>query len=174
MQKIISLLALLWVFPAQALVLAVQITPADGFVTVGQEVGMVLTVTNDSNDPRPGLTIITTNDIDGLSFPMEVAPCVLGVAQLNPPTSPISYILSWDLFDLAPNETRLCETKFRIRTIPNGAIPIRFRNGGTPLATVSFRAKPFMTVPSMTPLGIGFLAALFLFTAIKMGNPCEK
>jgi len=84
MRTIISLLALLlWVFPAQALLLDVQITPVDGFVTVGQEVGMVLTVTNDSSDPRQGLTIINTNDIDGLSFPMEVAPCVLGVAQLN-------------------------------------------------------------------------------------------
>lgn len=168
MQKLLSCLALLlWVLPAQALILNVQITPADGFVTIGQEVGMVLTVTNDSIEPRPGLTIINTNDIDGLSFPMEVAPCVLGVAQLNPPTSPISYILLWDLFDLAPNETRRCETKFRIRTIPNGAIPVRFRNSGTTLATVTFRAKPLVSVSTMTPLGLGALTLIFLLAAMR-------
>jgi hypothetical protein len=163
MRTLISLLALLWLAPAHALILNVEITPADGFVTIGQEVGMVLTVTNDSNDPRPGLTIINTNDINGLSFPMEVAPCVLGVAQLNPPTSPISYVLFWDLLDLNPNETRRCESKFRIRTIPNGVIPVLFRNSGTALATVTFRAKPLVSVPSMTPVGMGALVMLLLF-----------
>ena len=167
MRKIISLLALLWVFPAQALVLDVQITPADGFVTVGQEVGMVLTVTNDSSDPRPGLTIITTNDIDGLSFPMEIAPCVLGVAQLNPPTSPISYILLWRLVDLAANETRRCETKFRVRTIPNGMIPISFSQNLVPLARVTYRAKPVFSAPSISPVGSIVMVILFLLVAVR-------
>jgi|GEM_PF-4886581 len=168
MQRLISFLAfLLWAFPAQALILNVEITPADGFVTIGQEVGMVLTVTNDSNEPRPGFTSINTNDIDGLSFPFEVPPCVLGVAQLNPPTSSISYVLFWRLEDLAANETRRCETKFRIRAIPNGAIPVLFRNSGMTLATVTFRAKPLVNVPIMTPLGIGALVMLFLFTAMR-------
>ena len=159
--------ALLGITSAQALILDVQITPADGFVTVGQEVGMVLTVTNDSSAPRPGLTIINTNDINGLSFPMEIAPCILGVAQLNPPTSPISYVLFWDLLDLNPNETRRCETKFRIRTIPNGVIPVNFRNGLVNLTSVTFRAKPLVAVPSMTPVGIFVLCVLFLLTVVK-------
>lgn len=167
MRILTSLLVLLWALPAQALILNVEITPADGFVTIGQEVGMVLTVTNDSSEPRPGFTSINTNDIDGLSFPMAVAPCVLGVAQLNPPTSSISYVLFWRLEDLAANETRRCETKFRIRTIPNGAIPVLFRNSGVTLTTVTFRAKPMITVPSMTALGMGVLVILFLFSAMR-------
>ena len=158
--------ALFGVTSAQALILDVQITPADGFVTVGQEVGMVLTVTNDSS-PRPGFTILRTNDIDGLSFPFEIPPCVLGVAQLNPPTSSISYSLSWDLVDLQANETRRCETKFRIRTIPNGVIPINFRNGLVNLTSVTFRAKPLVAVSSMTPFGIFVLCVLFLLTVVK-------
>ena len=171
MQKLISslviLLIMLWAFPAQALILNVEITPADGFVTVGQEVTMVMNLTNDSSDPRPGFTSIITNDIDGLSFPMEVPPCDLVVAQLNPPTSPISYVFFWRLEDLAPNETRRCEAKFRIRAIPNGAIPVVFRNSGTTLATVTFRAKPLVAVPGITPLWMGVLVIFFLFAAIR-------
>jgi hypothetical protein len=170
--KILAIaIALLWTLPAKALILDVQITPADGFVSVGQEVGMVLTVTNDSSSPRPGLTIINTNEIDGLTLPDEVAPCVLGVAQLNPPTSPISYVLLWDLFNLVPNETRRCESKFRIRAIPNGVIPIVFRNSGTTLASVSFRAKPILQAPSINAFGLGFLGFLFLsFAYMRFRN----
>lgn len=167
MRILTSLLVLLWALPAQALILNVEITPADGFVTIGQEVGMVLTATNDSNEPRPGFTIIGTNDIDGLSFPFEVPPCVLRVAQLNPPTSPISYLLAWDLIDLLPNETRRCETKFRVRTIPNGTIPIFFSQNLVPLAQVTYRAKPLVAVPGITPLWIGVLVIFFLFAATK-------
>jgi len=41
MRILISFLALFWLMPAHALILNVEITPADGFVTVGQEVTMV-------------------------------------------------------------------------------------------------------------------------------------
>ena len=170
LRLVIGVAALFGFSAAQALILDVQITPADGFVSVGQEVGMVLTVTNDSNVPRPGLTIITTNDIDGLSFPMEVTPCVLGVAQLNPPTSPISYVLLWRLTDLAPNESRRCETKFRVRTIPNGAIPVFFSQGLSFLAQVTYRVKPLISAPTLTPLGLGALVILFLLVAMRSYN----
>ena len=167
MRILISFLALLWLAPAHSLILNVDITPADGFVTIGQEVTMVMNLTNDSSDPRPGITSIITNDIDGLSFPAEVPSCELVVAQVNPPTSQISYVFFWRLEDLAPNETRRCEATFRIRTIPNGAIPVVFRNSGITLATVTFRAKPLVAVPSMTPAATGLLVMLSLFVLMR-------
>jgi hypothetical protein len=160
-----SLVAICASCHASALSLSVERTPSDGFVRVGQEVRLALTLTNDAQD-RPGLTIISTNDIDGLSFPFEIAPCQLGVAQLNPPTSPISYILKWDLIDLAPNETRRCESRFFVRSIPNGAIPIRFARLGTPLAQTEFRGVPVTTIPSLSSFGIFVLigSIVFIFT----------
>jgi hypothetical protein len=168
MRMLTCLSMLLWVIPAQALILDVQITPADGLVNVGQDVAMVLTATNDSSVPFTGM--IAAN-IAGLNLPVVVSPCVVSSAIVSPPPLPplpFSYLMSWHLDNVPANATRRCEATFRVQSLPNGVVTIAFRNGTSTLATVSFRAKPLVAAPAMTALGAGLLALLLL--AVAIGN----
>jgi len=153
---------------AQALIVTTAITPADGFITVGQEVGLTLSITNETNTAIPSIFSVRTNEIDGLSFPFEVPPCALVVAQISPPLSSISYSFSWrQLTDLAPMETRTCRMKFFVRTIPNGVIPISFlQTAGVILARTEFRRRPDpVQVPVFSSIGyLLMLSLIFLLS----------
>ncbi len=117
------------------------------------------------SDPRPGFTVIYAA-IDGLSFPFEIPPCELGAAVVSPKPSPFYYFLTWDLMDLQANETRHCESKFVVRAIPNGSIPIQFRNNAVTLATVVFRSQPLASAPTTTFFGLTIMGLLIVFSAI--------
>ena len=159
---------------AQALVVTTAITPVDGFVEIGQEVGLTLTITNDTNEIIPSIFSITTNQIDGLSFPFEQAPCALSVFQVSPPPSSIAYGFSWrQLTDLAPMETRTCRMTFFVRTIPNGVIPINFRQtAGVILARTEFRRRPdAVPVPLFSNMGYLLMLSMisiFSYRALKL------
>jgi hypothetical protein len=178
MRRFIFAVLVFWLSSAHALVMSVAITPADGFVRVGQEVTMVMNVANDSSEPRPGFTSISAA-IDGLSSPFAIPPCQLRVSVVSPTPSPIYYFLNWDLIDLQPNETRQCEARFNVLSIPNGSIPIQFRNNGVTLTSVVFRSMPTVSVPSTTFFALIFMASIFSFTALRSlrgarGMPCGE
>ena len=166
MRYFIALVALFSFGSANALIMSVATIPADGVVRVGQEVTMVMSVTNDSSAPRPGFTRISAA-IDGLSSPLAIPPCQLIVSVVSPTPSPIYYFLNWDLIDLQPNETRQCEARFNVVSIPNGSIPILFRNNSVTLTSVVFRSMPIVSVPSTTFFGLIFMVSIFSFTALR-------
>ena len=165
MRCFITLLAVFWFGSANALIMSVATTPANGIVRVGQEVNMVMSITNDSNEPRPGFTGILAA-IDGLSSPFAIPPCQLRVSVVSPTPSPIYYFLNWDLIDLQPNETRQCEARFNVLSLPNGSIPIRFINNGVTLTSVVFRSIPIVSVPSSTRFALIIMVFIFFFTAL--------
>lgn len=166
MRTLIRLLLALMLWPslAQAVVLRTRITPENGIVTTGQTVKMIIEVTNDSDDPIP-VTFIGSSEINGLSGPQELPPCDLAVSVLNPPSSPIAYLMSWFVFDLQPREVRTCDITFQVRTFPNGQIPILLRvNSGSFFLAATFRSAP---LPEPLPVPIGWPALLFLAFALS-------
>ena len=145
-----------------AVVVRTRITPENGIVTIGQIVKMVIEITNNSDEPIPGITFIRSNEINGLSGPQELPPCDLTLAVLNPPSSPIAYSMAWILEDLQPRETRICDITFQVRTLPNGQIPILFRlNFGSFFLAATFRSAP-QPVPVPVPVPVEWPALLFL------------
>ncbi len=174
LQIIAGICALTLASSAQALIVTTAITPADGFVTIGQEVGLTLSITNDEVVAIPSIFSITSNQIDGLSFPFEQSPCVLSVFQVSPPPSSIAYGFSWrQLTDLAPMETRTCRMTFFVRTIPNGVIPINFRQtAGLILARTEFRRKPdALPVPIFSSSGYLLLLSLISLVSCRALKP---
>ena len=152
-----------------AVVVRTRITPENGIVTIGQIVKMVIEVTNNSDKPVPGITFVQSSEINGLSGPQELPPCVLRVAVLNPPSSPIAYNLAWFLTDLQPRETRICDITFQVRTLPNGQIPILLGlNFGNLFLAATFRSAPPIA-PTPVPMewpALLLLAVLLSTTAI--------
>lgn len=168
MRMLTSLLLALTIWPslAQAVVVRTRITPEDGIVTIGQIVKMVIEVTNDSDEPIPGITLIRSSEINGLSGPQELPPCNLILAVLNPPSSPIAYSMSWDLNDLKPRETRVCDITFQVRALPNGQIPILLGvNLGNLVLAATFRSAP--PLPAPVPVPINWPALIFLMFALS-------
>ncbi len=158
---------------AGAVVVQAQITPADGIVTIGQTVRMVIEVTNDSDAAIPGITLISSNQINGLSGPLEVPPCRLILNQVSPPQSPIAYGLAWDVVDLEPHERRFCDITFRVLTLPKGQIPIFLKVFPGPLMLVAtFRTKPIVAVPAMNWAGylVLLLASVLVAKQFKSRN----
>ena len=152
-----------------AVVVRTRITPENGIVTIGQIVKMVIEITNDSDEPIPGITLIRSSEINGLSGPQELPPCDLVLSLLNPPSSPIAYSMSWFMKDLQPRETRVCDITFQIRTLPNGRIPIFLGvNLGSLVLSATFRsAPPLMPIPVPVEWpALLFLAVLLSTTAI--------
>lgn len=96
-------------------------------------------------------------------FQWRLRPCARSCATQPANLTHFLCFLAYREFSrkVAAIKVRCCDTTFRIRTTANGAVPVRFRNSGVTLATVSFRAKPLVLVPTTSPPGTFVLAILF-------------